>query len=81
MTDIDLRHRNSDPLIDAPAASHLEMLADELGAVDAGTVPLLVDARPGWSVLYSLGIDGPTLAGWRRACRDDTMPTGVDEFA
>jgi hypothetical protein len=79
---IDMRPtaRAAQPAVTAPPMSDLEALADELAPVNAGTVTLLVDSRPGWGVTYSLGIDGPQLAGWRRANKDDTIPSGVDEF-
>lgn len=82
MTHVDMRSmRTTDPILDAAPLSTLDLVADELGDVDAGTISLLVDKRPGWSVVYSLALDGPTLAGWRRAARDETTPSGVDEFA
>lgn len=65
--------RAPDPLVDAPEVTPLEQLADDLGQVDAGTVTLLVDARPGWSVVYSLGVDSSRLAGWRRAAFDENL--------
>jgi hypothetical protein len=72
--------RPADPHVDAAAVTPLEELAAELAAPDRRTVTLLVESRPGWSVLYSLAIDGPQLAGWRRAAKDENADTGVDEW-
>lgn len=73
---VDLRRR--DPLAASPASA-LESLAEELRPVAEPTVELLVDARPGWSVVFSTRVDGPQVEGWRLACRDDTHEGRVDE--
>jgi hypothetical protein len=76
---VDLTGRAPDALVDVPAVTGLDEIADRLRNVDAGSITLLVDARPGFSVVYSLKIDGPQLAAWRRAAKDDN--TGfVDDY-
>lgn len=81
-TQFDLRRngRPADVQVDAAAVTPLEELASELAAPETRTISLLVDSRPGWSVVYSLGVDGPQLAGWRRAARDENIEGGVDEY-
>lgn len=72
MTDFDMRPaRARDATVDVEPVTTLEQLADELVPVDLGETDLLVDNRPGWSVLYSLNLDGHQLSAWRRAARDD----------
>lgn len=79
----DLSHSNGrapDRMVDAPDVTPLEELATELGQVDPGTVTLLVDARPDWSITYSLGIDASRLAAWRRAAYDDNTKVTDDDL-
>lgn len=81
MTDtaFDLRHhRPADALVDVVPLTALDELADELRPITARTVNLLVDSRPGWSVVYGLDLEGGKLNAWRRAARDENLDQ-VDE--
>ncbi len=73
----DLR-QTGDVAVDTPTSTALADLAAELGRVTAGNLTLLVDSRPGWSVRYSLDIDGAQLAAWRRAAHNETTDTTDD---
>jgi hypothetical protein len=72
--------RHADRVIDVPGTTNLEMIADQLGAIDPGTVTLKCDTRTGFDVVFSLRLDGAQLVAWRRGAKDDLAPSGYDEF-
>lgn len=80
VTHIDMTGRvTTDTVLDAPPVTQLEALADELGPIAAKTVELVVDCRPGFTVVYELPRDGAQLAGWRKAAMGGAEPDDVNE--
>lgn len=69
-----------DAILDRPPVTSLEEIADELGELVAKDVSLPVPARPGWEVVYSAAVDGQRLSAMRRACKDESQDTGVNEY-
>jgi hypothetical protein len=84
MTDVDLTRRPlevvADPLTNPEPVTSLDQISDMLGEIDLGTIMLAVDARPGFTVEYSLKMDSAKVTAWRVGCKEPLAPTGYNEF-
>lgn len=79
MESVDLRP-GRDVHLDAPSVTALDAIAEELGEVVSGEVTFPVDARPNYKVVYSKALDGPRMAAMRRSCKDESQPSGTNEY-
>ncbi|HEX3542793.1 MAG TPA: hypothetical protein VHT75_20360 [Acidimicrobiales bacterium] len=81
--EVDLTGRKTaptDPLLDVQPVTLLDGLADELAEIVGGEVTFPAKTRPGYTVTFSVDVDGPQVAAMRQRAKDDSQPDGTNTF-